>query len=521
MEQTSTLLETSPSGELLGSLSWRRFVSRHYLPICFLIGSLIVPILSIQAGPGKKLIADGFALLIGSASVLHLCIWLASVVIRFELVDGILAFSRPGRRRKSVRIADVVAIDDEWRGNPAATVWLRDGTTLYFPFEELSNSEFLIAILQASRPQEDVIEGCLNRSGVAGTLVRQWVASCLLLAVAVVGLMMLAVGLRPKNLVADPTVFLLAGSLLLALCATGFYFATPRYWLGCVHSFCWDGRFLEYRTVLSRTRHQRFADEIEDVLARRTDSSQGEAGTWRQIRFRDGSRIKLHIGILQNAEPLFRALKTDIRRRADLDLPRVLPTLTSDHPLWPKLQPFLEENEGMYWIGYPVYGKLWNEMSGEVALGLIPFAFGVGFFTLALTMAKNDSPWIPIAVGAFFSAIGLAFMSAPWRYRRMLRSTVYAVTSRRAIIVNGLQWGRRSALQSSGVECESFDRDQARFYEILGRRRDIALGGLWKHGRKRRKYWVNRGFLAADDPAAAELALRYFVAPSEERSTLP
>ncbi|MEZ6133265.1 MAG: hypothetical protein R3C59_31745 [Planctomycetaceae bacterium] len=462
-------------------------------------------------------VIDGFAVLVGSASVLHIGIWLASLVTHFELADGTLTFSRPGRRTKSVSVADVVTIDDEWNTTPAATVWLRNGTTLYFPYDDLANSEELIAVLRASRPQNGVIEGCLNRGGVAGTLVHQWLISCLLLAVAGVGLMMLAVALRPRNLVANPSVFLLAGSGLTALCATGFYFVVPRFWLGCVHSFRWDGRCLEYRTVLSRTRHQCLAEEIETAVARRSSSSQGEAGTSRLIRLRDGSQITLQIGILQNAESLFRAIKVDVERRADLDLPRDLPALGSDHLLWPVLEPYLGPGEKVYWIGRPVYGKLWNEMLGEMVFGVIPFAFGVGFFTLAMTLAKNGFPWILLLFGTFFGGIGATMMAAPWRYRRMLKFTVYAVTSRRVLIVNGFQWGSQSAVQPCGIECESFDAERARLYQVVGRRRDILLGGVWKRGRRNRKYWVHTGFLAADDPAAAELALRCFLASSKDR----
>ncbi|MAT14923.1 MAG: hypothetical protein CMJ46_06600 [Planctomyces sp.] len=494
-------------------------MSRHYLAVCLLIGSLILPVLAIQAGPGKQLVAHGFAVLVGSASLLHLCIWFASVVTRFELSDDFLTFSRPLRTRKSIRIADVVTIDDEWSSTPAATVWIRNGTTLYFPYDELSNSKELIAILQASRRQDDVIEGCLNRSSVAGMLVRQWLASCLLLAVASVGLLMLAVALRPKNLVDDPSVFLLSGSVLLLLSATGFYYTVPRYWKGCVYSFRWDGNCLEYRTVLSRKQYKRFANEIEHAIARRMSSSQGEAGTSRQIRFRDGRRIKLYIGILQNAEPLFRAIKTAVQRRADLNQPQVLLALNSNHPLWPELVEYLEPAENVYWAGRPSYGKLWNEMAGEMMFGLFFFAFGVGFFTLAVTLAKNDSPWILITFGTFFGGIGAKMMAAPWRYRRILSPTIYAITSERVVIINGLLWGNQASVQSSGIKCESFYRDKARLYEIAGRRRDILLGGLWKRGRRNRKYWVNTGFLAADDPAAAEQALRYLLITNETELT--
>ena len=110
-------------------------------------------------------------------------------------------------------------------------------------------------------------------------------------------------------------------------------------------------------------------------------------------------------------------------------------------------------------------------------------------------------------------------MAAPWRYHRILKSTVYAVTTRRVMIVNGLQWGSQAAVESRGIKCESFGRDEAYLHQVAGRRRDILLGGDWKRGRRNKKYWVHRGFLAADDPAAAELALRFFVASSAEEPT--
>jgi hypothetical protein len=113
------------------------------------------------------------------------------------------------------------------------------------------------------------------------------------------------------------------------------------------------------------------------------------------------------------------------------------------------------------------------------------------------------------AVGAAFAAIGAWMFAAPWRCWRLLRDTVYAVTSRRVIVLRGLNWGTSSSIQKAGSPVEFFDREQARFYEIVGKGRDIALGGFWRRGRRgTNQYWLHVGFLAPDDPRAAESAIR-------------
>ena len=341
-------------------------------------------------------------------------------------------------------------------------VWLRSGTTLYFPFEHLPNSRELVARLQAARRTNDVIEGCLNRRGIANRLVCQWLVTCLLLPISVLGYFCIAVFVNPKNMVANPDVFLYLGSVLLVLCTIGFYFAVLHYWIGCVHSFRWDGHSLQYRTVMSRTLQQRLGNEIEHVSARRPNSSQAEAGTWRSVCFRGGDRLKLQVGTLQNADALFAALKAEVERRASDVSSVMLPSVTAQHALWPMIHPYLAEGEQVYWLGRPVYGKLWSEMSAEMIFGLIPGSLGLGIFALGChLLAKGDFSGCPAVVcGLLFGGIGASMLAAPWKYRRMLRDTVYAVTSQRIIVLNGLSWGSQSAVQPRGRVIETFDCSQ-------------------------------------------------------------
>ena len=153
-------------------------------------------------------------------------------------------------------------------------------------------------------------------------------------------------------------------------------------------------------------------------------------------------------------------------------------------------------------------------MAGELVFGLIPSCIGL---VAVVFGAKGDvSALFLVGVGAAFGGIGVWMFAAPWRYCRMLQKTVYAVTSRRVIILRGLLWGSSSTIQTTGSPVEVFERDRVELYEIVGNSRDIALGGHWKRGRKGRQHWVHTGLLAADDPIAAENALRCLLANNKD-----
>jgi len=227
--------------EIEGQLSWTSFFARHAVALSLLLTSVILPFWSIKAGPAKRLIADALALLVGTASLMHLSIWLAALVTRFRLAEGTLAFSRVGRRSRVITTSEVVAVHEDSGSSAGASIWLRDGSTLAVQYDHLAHSRELVAALRDACATDALIEGGLNRIQIARTVVYQWVASCLLLAIALLGGMCLAVFLQPKNLVADPIFFLLLGCTLLFLCAAGFYSSVVRYWTASARWFQWDG----------------------------------------------------------------------------------------------------------------------------------------------------------------------------------------------------------------------------------------------------------------------------------------
>jgi hypothetical protein len=509
---------------LAGRLSWRTFLSSQLPLFVTLVAALVAAASALLDRPRERFIVSGFALLTGGAAFAWFAMSLTNVARRFEFDGQRLSYALLGRGRRTVPLDDVVAVNGpepptrRSRNRRGATVLLRDGRTLFLSFDHLENAEPLaealrVAASEASR--QDDLEGCLDRSAVAAALIAQTLITFLLLAVAAFATMILGAALRNPGLVPNAIVLYLLGGLLLALGAAGFYFGVLRYWIGCVRWFRLSQGVLSYRTAWSRTIRQRLCDDLDLVAAYQPASTCDMAAACRTLRSRDGERIKLHLAELQNAAALYDRLKSEGLRRWRRSERPSLPAMSADDPRSLALQPYLEEGERLYWVGRPVYAKLWSEMAAEVIFGLIPGTFGVAAMAMAALSVRQGEVWgslFAVLIGAVFLAIGLWCMAAPWRYRRMLRDAIYAVTTRRAIIVNGFIWGRQVAVAKTDEAQQSFDRDAVANFEIIGRGRDLALGGQWRRGRKGASYWAHYGFLAPDDRPAAEAALQCLMA---------
>ncbi|MCA9128609.1 MAG: hypothetical protein KDB22_16090, partial [Planctomycetales bacterium] len=373
-----------PTAEINGRICWNSLLCSYVKPMVLLATSIVAAIWSLAGNFRGSFIAAGFALLVATSSLLSLAIHMLGVVTSFRMSNGTLEFTRLGRGLRRVALAEIVGVlhSDSMPGEVG--FWLRDGTTLTLPLLHLRGGSELVTELQRHASVDNRhIEGFLGRQQIASVLVYQWCVSCILAAIAVPACFSLAIGIVPKNQISSPLVFLALGVVLLTLCGVLFYYAVLSYWLGCVRSFRWDGRCLEYRTVFSAVLQQRLADEVEQVSAKRPFSRQEEAGSWRLIRFRDGTSIKLQLGILHNAESLFLALKAETLKhpRISLDLPKV----DHSHPLWSAVEPYLEDGEAVIWLGKPVYGKLWSEMPAEFVFGCLLAAAGGGAVVLVTT----------------------------------------------------------------------------------------------------------------------------------------
>lgn len=461
-------------------------------------------------------IASGFILLTGTARLCYVLVESASVVTWFRLSADELSFSRIGRRRRTTTPAEVLWVSRVDAASKWATLWLRDGTSLHFHLAHLPNARTLAATfaVAATLPEST---GRLNGNAVAGTLIRQGLYTCLLAALAAVGWLALAVGFHPGRF-PNQWMFVVLAGILFLLVVAGLYYLVIRYWIGCIRWFELDGECLRFRTVLSRAIRVRRMDEVAAVIVHRPDSRQAEAGIWVAVKFRDGGRFKIHPGILQNAAALRGALHHEVLRRV-LPTTSIEPaTITAAHPLWPLIEPHLAKEETVYWLAGPQYSKLWNETTASVIFGFLlclPGALGTWVVVrYALPRGEWGSLVIVIVTG-LFTAIGVACMAAPWRFRRMLRGVAYAVTSERALVIGPLAWGPRVEMSRRNLPVQSFTLDQVRDYQVVRRGRDIAIGGEWKLGRKGARYWVHHGFLAPDDPLGAELAVQRLLANSD------
>jgi hypothetical protein len=504
-----------------GKISWSGLLTSVVPTSVFLIATLAASLWSLNAGFRANLIVAGFSLLTGTASALWLGVSLASVVTHFQLQDGELTYARLGRRSQTVPVTHVVATSmptSQWRRSrfwDGATIWLRDGRTLFLSFGHLDHAHVLVDHLRESAMStDDSMDGGLVRSAVARTLIGQALTTCLLAAIGFVAILILGVAFHPDPGGASRQLFFTLGFVLLALCFTGFYFSVLRYWIGCVRWYRFDGCVLHYRTVLSASVGQRLVDELDLVVSRRPTSHQAEAGSWRLLRFRDGEQLKLQIGILQGATALYERLKTVMVRNRIARGLRPAAIVDSTHPLWSAVRSHLEDGEQVWWIGRPVYRWLWSEMSAEVVFGLIPG--GIGLVALvagtAIIVGGDFSAFPLVVVGGLFTSLGAWCMAAPWRYLRALRKTVYAVTSRRVMIVDGFTWGPQIAVVRTSERVLTFPRDRAIDYDVIGRGRDIVFGGEWRKGRRGSHYWGHHGFLAVDDVRAAETALECLLA---------
>ena len=359
-----------PAAQIHGKILWNSFLSSNAKPIVFLAASIAAAIWSLAGNFRGSFIAAGFALLVATSSLLSLAIHMLGIVTSFSLRNGTLEYTRLGRGTRRVALAEIASVLHSNSELGEAGIWLRDGTTLSLPLLHLSGGRELVSELRRHVSTDSLhIEGFLGRRQTASALIYHWCVSCILAAVAVPALFSLTIGMVPRNQIANPFVFLALGVVSLTLCGALFYYAVLSYWLGCVRSFRWNGLCLEYRTVFSGIPRQRQADEVEQVSAKRPHSRQEEAGSWRLIRFRDGTSIKLQLGILHNAEALFLVLKAETLKHPQNSVG--LPKVDHSHPLWSAVEPYLEDGEAVIWLGKPVYGKLWSEIAAVVVLSLI------------------------------------------------------------------------------------------------------------------------------------------------------
>lgn len=187
------------------------------------------------------------------------------------------------------------------------------------------------------------------------------------------------------------------------------------------------------------------------------------------------------------------------------------------HSSWPIIGPYLQEGEVVYWVGRPLCRRLWDPLGGSVGAGAIGLSmivlplmtFGSDFFHEILADAKPAEAWAVNALLAAFGACCLFGVTAPFRCWWKLRRVAYAVTSRRALVVRGYAWPSQSLPGRRAISEQSFDREQVRTREVLGKQRDIGFRRESRPSLKgNRQIIFHYGFQAVDDFSGAEAAIK-------------
>jgi hypothetical protein len=192
---------------------------------------------------------------------------------------------------------------------------------------------------------------------------------------------------------------------------------------------------------------------------------------------------------------------------------------------WTNELPELEADELLLWAGQPDPKQFRFEASVRAAIGLIPLGFGLAFFILIVSHAPLRAELIPAGlVAAMFCAIGIKCMVTSWHLKRRLREAIYALTDRRALVLNGVGWPAtvlvlnsvgwpvtvplRETSYAFGLDA-LHNRVRKRRY---GRRIDLVFGEeVYQRKGRKRPCAVEIGFLGLTDPGPViDLLEQYF-----------
>ncbi len=173
-----------------------------------------------------------------------------------------------------------------------------------------------------------------------------------------------------------------------------------------------------------------------------------------------------------------------------------------DRTLYQELRPFLHPGEDVLWIGKPGAGSA-PKQSGFVVIFLI---FWLGFAVFWTVMATAMAGFFGI-FGLLFVAIGIGiFYNMVFGRKKSMQSSVYAVTSTRAIIIahlprKGLTCTEYlfSALSTMSLENIEGNRGTIRFAPAEDYGYGVTIGGGMhsRYGRRRGYYDPTREFTTA------------------------
>src|SRR5207247_633237 len=117
--------------------------------------------------------------------------------------------------------------------------------------------------------------------------------------------------------------------------------------------------------------------------------------------------------------------------------------MIQSYDLESRIQPELDAGERILWCGQPNPGRMWIHAVPILIFGIPWTLFAVFWMAMAIGFGTHASgPPGPFRslfplFGLPFVLIGIGMLSAPYWMARTARSTIYAITDKRALVISG------------------------------------------------------------------------------------
>jgi hypothetical protein len=490
-----------------GHVIWSSFVRTHLITGSASAVSLVYSFFSLFVWRQGFHIFQFVLFLLGIAGMVYFCISLFTVVTYFRFDGKQLVVNRFGRRQRKVTPVEISLVQNDKLGT-VASLWLRDGSTLQFCFKSLPQARKVVEILAKESRNASLMEGHANVVNLVRTWAPYFLPSAIGILIPMSGAILGLVAQRRAIWNGGPFAWFLAAMMFLPLVLVLFMIYNR---LGQVVAYYrWDGELLRFRKLGRRKIGEYSLSDVVSVTSIREASplEEGAVGFW--VTMRNNDRYKLLTASLPNGQALGELLKRHLNRVDTCTVYGFRAVTAEQMDDMQRLKPLFEENEELLWLARPRRGAAWGRILAEVILGIIFASLGgclalVGFREF---MRVGEGPLLVMIVGFVFVGVGLYMWSAPWRYHRLLSKTLYAVTNRRAFILDGVFWDSRGGVQRAESAIEVVEGDALEMYEVLPGGRNVSLGCFGKLGRKGTR-WIHRGFFAPEDLEGAVKAIKW------------
>jgi hypothetical protein len=235
-----------------------------------------------------------------------------------------------------------------------------------------------------------------------------------------------------------------------------------------------------------------------------------------QLNFEGQKPLLLDENRLSNVGPLIERMQGLVRAEATAEpVIEKLPSLPDDEERVDLIRMYFEHGEKCLWVGSPQPRLLQGELRGMLALGLLLVVSGLGmsavFIAIALNQQRLGNAFGAIP-GVVFVLVGAHQIRRSFRARAIILRTIYAVTDRRAWILNGVFRGTLDSFESEeGQGIRSYEPEQLEAFEIASGGRDLIFERRPGPPAGRRSRLVGYGFIACDDMANAIRAIRWLL----------